>query len=84
MEVEKKSKVFNEDLRHSRMEEILRSLNEQEGHSIEQMRLLKEMMEMDKKLRSLERVFGALYSKSALLSKTISKLKEKWNKKGAS
>ncbi|MFT4551761.1 MAG: hypothetical protein ACI9S8_000381 [Chlamydiales bacterium] len=68
----------NPALSHGRIEGALRSMDGQDGGSIEQMHMMKQMLEMDRKLRSLESTFGTLYSKVAGMSRTVKGLSEEW------
>lgn len=79
-----RNKVKNPALSHSRIEGALRSMNGQEGGSIEQMHLMRQMLEMDRKLRSLESTFGTLYSKVAGMSRTVKSLSEEWGQQDKS
>lgn len=68
----------NEELAHSRIDSVLRRMDAHGNGSIEQVHLLKELMEMDRKFRTLESSFGALFSKVISLEKTMASTRNLW------
>jgi predicted RNase H-like nuclease (RuvC/YqgF family) len=71
----------NGALAHSRIEKVLRSLDSKSNTAMADMGQLREMVEMDRNIRSLETTFALLYSRVTTLEKQLENVKEQWAEK---
>ena len=78
LEERQRSRKQNEGVAQSRMEKVLQSLDSNSSVAVTDMRQLREMMEMDRSVRSLETTFSSLYSKVVALEKKMEEVKEQW------
>ena len=62
----------------SRLDSVLQALNGHQNQQTDQLRQLKELVNVDRTVRNLEATYANLFTRTVNLEKALVQLKEKW------